>query len=357
MTCRSLLWIAATAVSIGAATSHPSVAVAEPGAGWTVTIDSPAAGAVVESKHLTIHGTVSNGAGVDGVTVTVVPQGLPPQCGPETGPATLAGGGYVIELDVTCNGPYRIEVVADGPSGSATGDQRIVGVAERPPRPATPQTDVTAEGGLQATWTPGDDPDTDGTILMVNFREDRFDPGIGEATLPPSDRNATVAIRALRWGAGGPGTTSISSPESGGTYISPKPLESEPPGDPGPPSDPDPDPRTPQPPVPQGPTSQSPQPTPADATTSTPSTAPSATVPAEPSAEDGPTPRAVVHEAEPSPDTDERALSSAAPAGGMVRTTDDRSTGLVAPLGGLAVILAAVAAITWHRHRNASHGR
>ena len=73
------------------------------------------------------------------MTVTVVPQGLPPQCGPESGPAKVNGQSFAIELDVDCNGPHEIQAVAENAGDTASGDPHTVGVAERPPRAGTTQ--------------------------------------------------------------------------------------------------------------------------------------------------------------------------------------------------------------------------
>jgi hypothetical protein len=241
------------------------------------------------------------------VTVTVVPQGLPPQCGPESGPAVVDGQSFAIELDVGCNGPYEIQVVAESAGDTASGEPHPVGVAEPPPRPAPPRTEVTGDGGLHATWDPGDDPDADGTTLVVDFREDLFGAGIGEAILPPTDRGAAVAVRALRWGAGGPGTT-ISSPESGGTCK----------------------------PTPSG------------------TTPPSTTVPAGPS-EAQPAAATVAAWPEtswrPWSDAEERAVPTATAGRGLVRTSDERPPGRVAPLALALLIITIAAVIAWRSGR------
>ncbi|HEU5152327.1 MAG TPA: hypothetical protein VFU19_17690 [Iamia sp.] len=339
MACRSLLWIAAV-VAVGAAVADPSLAGVEPDAGWTVTVDEPTAEAVVDSKHLVIRGTATNEAGVDGVTVTASPEGLPPACGPATGPATVEDDRYVVELDVGCNGPYRIEVDAEGPAGSATAEPRLVGVAERPPQPGLPVVDVTPEGGLRPTWDAEDAPDATGSILLVDDRQVTFAQGIGEATLPPTDRRAAIAVRTVRWGAGGPGTA-IASPESGWVVIAevtptvPTDLAvpSEPPDDPAPPPEAA---RIPPPPEPS-------------ATTSPPPPTTTTTVPVVP-----PTPVATsaVVARDAAPRSGDRAGAATAPVGGVVRTTDDRSSGLAAPLAvRIALALAAVPVLVWLRHR------
>jgi hypothetical protein len=351
MTCRSLLWIAAAAVSVGGATTTPSLVGAEQDAEWTVAIAAPAAEAVVESKHLTIEGMASDGVGVDGVTVTVVPQGLPPQCGPESGPAVVDGHSFAIEVEVGCNGPYEIQVVAESAGDSASGAPRLVGVAERPSQPAPPGLELTTEGGLRATWDPGSDPDADGTVLMVDFREDLFGRGIGEATLPPTDRRASVAVRALRWGAGGPGTT-ISSPESGGTYIGDSDPEEPDGANEAPPSGP-PEVTPPLPPV-DVPTGATPSPSSGGSTTPPPSiSAPSTTSLA---GRDEAQPRlarvAIWPDSarRPSAGT-ERPPVSTPSADGWVRASDTRTPGVMAPLALALLVICVAARVAWHSRR------
>jgi hypothetical protein len=370
MTCRSLLWITAAAASVGAATSTASIAVAaEAAAGWIITIDEPTT-EVVASKHLLITGSASHeGAVPDGVTVTVVPQGLPPQCGPASGPATMAGDRYTIELDVACNGPHQIQVLAQSPSSTASAGPHAIGVAEPPPRPPAPALQVTGEGGIRATWDPTTGPDADGTILMVNLREDHYPTGTAEATLPPADRRAAIALRSVRWGAGGPGTT-ISSPESDWRQLGDSnPHEPHNPDDtepPPPPPDPDPEPDptpsptpTPPAPAPGKPSSSADPPGPTTDTPTTSTTVPPATLPAGPSEEmaNGAKP-AIVPGSEPdrrpAVDSTERAISTAAPVGGLVRTTENQPLGLVRPLALGLLVITIAAHLTWHLHRSRS---
>jgi hypothetical protein len=352
MTCRSLLWITAAAVSVGAAASTPSIAAAQTDGGWTITIDAPAT-EVVDSKHLRIEGTVSTEAAaptpLENLTVTVVPQGLPGQCSPASGPATLDGDRYAIELDVDCNGPHEIQVAAQGSSA----EPLTIGVAEPPPEPAPPILDLTSEGGLKATWDPTNDPDGAGSILVVNFREDHYAAGIVEAILPPSDRRASVARRALRWGAGGPGTT-VSSRESGGNVIGEsnpnEPNNPEPP----PPSPPEPPAATPLP-TPAGPSSTGPPSANADTTTPIPST-PATTLPAgEEKPPSGALDTALISRSEPdwrpSPHGDERAIESVVAPSGLVHTTDQQPPRLIAPLALALLIITIATHITWQQHR------
>jgi hypothetical protein len=346
MTCRPLLWIAAAAVAVGATTSSPVISAAEPGSGGTIAVDELATG-VSDSKHLIITGTAANQGGApDGVIVTVTPQGLPLQCGAASGPATLDGDRFAIELDVDCNGPHEIQAVAHDAQGSTSSEPLTIGVAEPPPEPAPPDLDVTAEGGLKATWEPTNDPDAAGSILHINFREDHYAAGIVEATLPPADRRASVARRALRWGADGPGTT-VSSPESGWKVIGNAPLEPKPEPE-SPPTEPDPEPPVVTPhPTPGRANTTGPTPNPIDpgtpATSTTSTTLPPATAPAGAPRPELATVTALAPVWEPAglfaSDHSGRAAPTAAPEGGLVRITEKRPPGLVGLVGmGLVAI-------------------
>ena len=149
---------------------------------------------------------------------------------------------------------------------------------------------------------------------------------------------------ALRWGAGGPGTTSISSPESGGTYIGPDPID---PNEP-PPSEPPP--ATPPPPPAAGPSSITPSPKgDGDITPPPTSSAPSTTVSAVPS--EAPPRTAAADPVTSWPEPDQRGVSTA-PAGGLVRTSDERTPAPVAPIAlALLVITIVAAGFAWLSRR------
>ena len=367
MTCRSLLWIAAAAVTVGAVASTPSIAGADPDVGWNVTIDGPATSEVA-TKQLRITGTAAREGLIDvlppeKVSVRVVPQGLPAGCTEATGTADVVEERYELEVGVLCNGRYEIQVVAHaGVFSSGGAATRDLGVAEPAPRPEPPRLEVTGEGGLHASWDPSNELDADGTILMVNFREIRLAPGVVEATLPPSDRRAAVAVRALRWGAGGPGTT-VSSPESGSQVIGE--VNPHTPTNPQPPSTLPPStlpPSTLPPPSPPGPSGTVPSGTTGGGIPTRGTGASSTTLPAGYSEElpFGAPDDAFVPGAEPnrrpSSEAEERAVSSAAPPGGLVRTTEKRSPGLVVPFAlGLLMITMAVH-IAWYLRRSRPSG-
>ena len=367
MTCRSLLWIAAAAVSVGAVASTPSIAGADPDPGWNVTIDEPAT-EVVESKTLRIEGTAANVLlQPDSVTVTLVPQeGMPVECTPEPGTAPVDGGQrYSIELPVLCNGPHQIQVVAhddDLGLGSGQPATRTIGVAERPARPIYPDLDVTDEGGLEVTWLPTSDLDAAGSVLLVNGREITVAHGT-EYILGPADRRASVGVAALRWGADGPNTTTVASPFSAENILpldnSNTPDNIDPP--PSQSTTPDPPAATPSPSTP-GPSGTAPPSTNGSSIPTRGTGAPSTTLPEGYSEElpFGAPDDAFVPGSEsdgrPSSEAEERAVSRAAPVGGLVRTSEKRSPGLVAPFA-LGLLMITIAAhIAWYLRRSRPTG-
>jgi hypothetical protein len=357
MTCRALLWIAVTAATVGAVAATPSVAGGATDEEWDVTIDEPST-VEVETRHVVVTGTAARGDDPVSVSVTVVPQGLPPACGPElTGAATVSGPRYTFEIDVRCNGPHQIQVVAHTDTGLTSGGPvtRDIGVAERPATPSMPELDLTAEGGMVVIWEPTTDVDTAGTVVRINYREMTFGPGITQATFPPSDRRAPFAVRALRWGAGGPGT-SIAGSFSPDVMmaLSPEDLRPEDLPDPDlpPPRDP---PRLTNPPAPDSgtaPPRPTGRPTPSTDTTSTTTLPPDDAVELTFGApEDVLVPRdAPIRRS--SSDAEEEAVSSVSPLGGLVSTADEPSPGLIAPLA-IGVLMITIAThIAWHRRRS-----
>lgn len=368
MTCRSLLWIAAAAVSVGVVASTPSIAGADPDQGWNVTIDEPATSEVV-SKTLRIEGTAANEGLVpvppDSVTVTVAPQGLPETCGSDVvGTAPVERDRYVIEIPVLCNGPHQIRVVAHAGLGISSGGPRVrdVGVIEAPTVPSAPELEESAEGGLMVTWAPTNDLDAAGSVLRVDDREIPVAPGVAALTLPPANRSSIVSVRALRWGAGGPGSTVSSEYSMGNALVMQNPHtpdNTEPP--PSQPTTPDPPAATPTPPPP-GPSGTAPPSADGGAIPTRGTGAPSTTLPEGFSEElpfgapDGAFVPGSEPDRRPSSEGEERAVSRAAPVGGLVTTTEKRSPGLVVPFA-LGLLLFTIAVhIAWYLRRSRPTG-
>ncbi len=366
MTCRPMLWIAASVVAVGALTSTPSVAVGAPDPTWTVTIEPPSGA----SHHLEITGDATRLGleilPVESVTVTAAPLGLPETCGSAadlTTTATVSGGRYATAIDVRCNGPHQIQVVArTGDLTSGDPARADIGVAEPPETPDAPGLDVTSEGGLLATWE-SNDPDSAGSVLQVNFRTISFGPGVTQATLPPSDRTAAVSVQALRWGAGGPNTSTVASEFSMGNLIT-LPPSNNPNTPPDPPDPPDPPSNPPSNPPPGGggPSGTNPPSTTGGGVPTRGTGATSTTLPEGYSEElpFGAPDDAFVPGAEPSrrpsSETEERAVSTSPSVSGLVRTSEKRSPGLVAPFALGLMMITIAAHIAWYLRRSRPSG-
>ncbi|HEU5152226.1 MAG TPA: hypothetical protein VFU19_17175 [Iamia sp.] len=213
--------------------------------GWGLTIDTPAT-EVVASQMLTVAGTAVP-VGVPGgdvqVTVRVVPQGLPPACGPPITHTTPARDGvYAIAIGVHCNGPHRIEVVAHAGASRSEWVTRAIGVAEPPPQPPRPPgIDWPDDGTVEVSWPSTGDIDAAGAILVVGSRALTLGTGTYHVVLPPENRYSAFSMHSIRWGADGPGGATLTSPPSGGVGASTEQRD-QPPREPPP----EPSPTTPQ---------------------------------------------------------------------------------------------------------------
>ncbi|HEU5149512.1 MAG TPA: hypothetical protein VFU19_03390 [Iamia sp.] len=364
MTRRPMLWIAATAVAASTVTAIPSVAGADPAPLWTVTIDAPATDEV-PTRTMTIEGAaewLGLQGSADSVTITVHPVDLPADCGP---PTTWTGpverGRYRVPVDVACNGPHRVEVVAENQWGATSGGPAVreIGVAEPPPTPDAVGLAETPEGGLAVTWGPTTDVDSEGWILKTNDGEIPFGPGVVRTTLPPASRRATVSVRAVRWGADGPSKSTVMSSYSMENRLAgqrPPSTTTEPPQS-----------TDPEPPPSSNPPTTSTRPSgggvPPSSTTSGPTRgtgAPSTTLP-EGYSEELPfgTPDDSFVPGDPGRrpvEAEESAVSSSSPVAGLVRTTEKRSPGLVAPFA-LGLLMITIAAhIAWYLRRSRPTG-
>jgi len=368
MTCRPLLWITASAVVLGAAAWSPAPAGAQ-AAGWTVSIADPGP---IESHAFEVAGSVSYlGGPVESVTVTLVPRfTLPASCGPAPSPTTVAPSGdgtYRAAMEVTCNGPYQVQVVATSkpvlgslvPMSSGEPERQDVGVAEPPEPPLLEWVEASTAGAI-ATWSAAPSPDAAGWIIRVNetVEHQYDDPAATSAELQGDFGSATFDMRALRWGAEGPGTGAIASDVSNEWLLS----EHHPPG-----STPGTTPNSEPPPPPGG--GPSTTPTPPGGATPTPTTG--ARIPTRGQDSQATLPEGYTEElpfgtvddafvpgsSTTVPDTDEeQAFGGTSPSAGLVRTTEKTSPGLVAPFA-LALLMITIAAhIAWYLRRSRSSG-
>ncbi|HEV7720019.1 MAG TPA: hypothetical protein VGO60_01980 [Iamia sp.] len=360
MTCRPLLWTTATAVVLGAAAWSPAPAGAQ-SLEWTVTID---VASEVASHTVVVSGTVTPPLAVgeaSSVDVSLTPKGLPDACGTEPFRTTVAPSGrdYVAPVDVVCNGPYEISVVGRGGLTASNPETQDVGVAE-PPEPPLLEDVELSTGGAVATWSAAPAPDAAGWIIRVNesVEHQYDDPASNSAELSGSFGSATFDMRALSWGAGGPGTDAIASPVSNQLIPAEGPTVTVPSTDPDPPPGTDPT-------LPPGPGTT---PTPPGGSTPTPTTGhvptrgqgSPETLPEGYSEE---LPFGTVDDAfvpgssTTAPNTDEeQAAAGTSPSAGLVRTTEKTSPGLVAPFA-LALLMITIAAhIAWYLRRSKPSG-
>jgi len=361
MTHRPLLWITASAVVLGAAAWSPASAGAA-AAGWTITIADPGA---IESHRFAVTGNIDLAGGdVESVTVTLEPSfALPESCGPAPAPTTVAPSGttYRADVEVTCNGPYEVQVVANGKMllgalavSSGEPETHDVGVAE-PPEPPVLDLVEASPAGAVANWSAAPRPDAAGWIIRVNERDEHQydDPAATSVELAGDFGSATFDMRALSWGAGGPGTGPVESDVSNGwllTDYQPPDTNPEPP-----PTDP--------PPGPGGGPGTTPTPTTPGGGTPTPTTGriPTRGPGSQDTLPEGYTeelPFGTVDDAfvpgssTTRPDADEEQAAGTSPSAGLVRTSERTSPGLVAPFA-LALLLITVAAhIAWYLRRS-----
>jgi hypothetical protein len=362
MTRRPLLWLSALGAALGAVAAVPP-AVGAQNLEWTITVETPA---TVDSHVIEIAGEARIlGGALPGLleaetaTITVVPGSvLPPACAiPEPSRTVdVEGGRYRTAIEVRCNGPHRIEVVAHAKTGDSGAPKRQdVGVAETPAPPLPPSGKGTADGRVHVTWNASPHPDAHGWTLISAVGEDTF--SADQLATDLDTPRSTLALRAVHWGAEGPGGPTIESEMSDFTVsVEYQGKTVDPPIDtsstqPNPPPDPDRPgggatiPAGTDPPSTSGPSrGTGAPPTSADGFSDTLpfGTRPEAFVP-------GSTP------ATEAQDDVEQAAGEAAPAGSF-RTTEKTSPGLVAPFA-LAVMMLTVAAhIAWYLRRSRPGG-
>jgi hypothetical protein len=370
MTRHLLLWITACAVTLGAVTATPAaVGAQEDAAGWNVTIDpmGPEKSDVVDTRRLEITGdaTLVGVIPVENVTVTVVPRPpLPPECGSaRSAMSGVSAGRYAVVIEVVCNGPYEIQAVArSGRFDSGAPTTRTIGVGEIPPPPPdAPISETKPGGGLRLTWPASGDVDSAGWILLVDSTATPLEPDVLSRDVPPGPDSVMLALRSVRWGPGGPGVDTLASGDSRWVLVD---LQTETPN-----TEP-----TPTVPTPTEPPVSTPNPGPGGTTptgTSPPST--NGGTPPPGTGSTAPLPEGYTEElpygvpddafvpedrvAVDSEATD-RDLSAAGttPSAGLVRTSEKRSPGLVAPFA-LALLLFTIAAhITWYLRRSKPTG-
>ncbi len=359
MNCRPLLWSAAAAVVLGvSAASAPAGAADLP---WHVTIDTPTEGTVSGTQLLLVEGDAAYPLfEPESVTITAVPTStvpLPASCGePLSQTVPVEDGRYAAELDVVCNGPYRLEAVArnaGGDSGSPT--TRNIAVAEAPPAPPRPDIDPVTQEQINLTWAPSTDPGASGWVVVMNYDEVLLPIEDLGMAIPTEHTHSPLMMRSVRWGAEGPGGSTIVSPLSNGViwaeYRQPNtpptpPPATEPPATEPPATDPPPPSSTTPPPGTTGDTgpsrgSGSPAPLPDGYTEKLPyGVSDKAFVPGEEH-----------RRAAASSDGTETA-SATSPVAGFVETSEQRSPGLVAPFAIAVLMLTVAAHIGWYLRRS-----
>ncbi|HEX7134578.1 MAG TPA: hypothetical protein VF228_18535 [Iamia sp.] len=361
MTRHPLLWITACAVTMGAATATPMAVGAQAELVWRVTIDPMGEDGVVDTKHLVITGDASFVAGlpVDEVTVTAVPgPSLPAECGTaRSGTSPVSNGRYGVVLDVDCNGPYEIQAVAREGREASPPATLAIGVGEAPAPPALPPgTESLTGGALRVSWPASEDVDADGWIVLVDGVATAVGPEILELDVRGRQDGTMLALKAVRWGPGGPDVDQMASEESPGVIVDPEvdPPDEEPPPPPDtdpPGTDPDPGPNGTTPPAGTSPPSTSGStPTPGTGSTAPPPEGFTEELPYG-APDDAFIPEDRVAVASSETDRDQIAAGTS-PSAGLVRTSEKRSPGLVAPFA-LALLLFTIAAhITWYLRRS-----
>lgn len=366
MTRRPLLWTTALAMVAGVLTWAPAPGGAQELA-WRVTVDAPSAPS--GSHRVVVTGDAVSGVGnypVSEVEVSLTPVGLPESCGTEPARAWVAptDGRYEVEVDVLCNGPYSAQAVAratpllGGPAQSQTSQPTSIGVAEVPAAPDLTAATVTGSA-VRLAWTGTDEPDAAGWVVMVNGADvlQVDDAAATGAALSPDVVGKEVNVKARRWGAGGPGSSPLVSEPSGGRMPVGGTDTSTPPVQP-------PDPSGPPPGASAGPGS-----TPATPPGTSPPTTGGPRVPTRGSGSTSTLPEGYSEEIpygvpdgafEPGSDlsgssrsSDEQSAAGST-AAGLVRTSEERSPGLVAPFA-LGLLMITIAAhIAWYLRRSRS---
>lgn len=359
MTRRSLLWITAVAVALGtvAWSPSPSGAAAVVPLDWTVTID-PYDGAVA-ARDVPVTGTVQAPIGRTPETVKVELVPTFSECGTTPLSSTVEpdGGRYRAVVATRCNGPYEIRVTAEDGFGPSRPTSGSVGVAAAPAQPSPPLADFDGTS-VRTTLPPASDRDAAGWIMIANGTAvATVGPGTPAVDLPAEYSNAALQLKALRWGAEGPGkapVASVASSESQPASSGPRATDPQGSIPDGPPAS--------RPPAPPGAGGGGARPptgtTPPTATTRVPSrgTGSDATLP------DGysdelpygvPDDAFVPGESSSSPSsTDAEETASGTSPAGLVRTSEKRRPGLVAPFALGLMMITIAAHIAWYLRRS-----
>lgn len=353
MTPRPLLWLSALGAALGAVAVVPSPVGAQDD-GWTITIETDD---VAETHEVHVAGDIESALWLidaERATVTVEPGSvLPAACDAEPMAHTVGveDGRYEATISVRCNGPYEIQVVAhdDDLGTSSESRTRQIGVEAKPSAPEKPRREVTATG-IHVSWDASSHPDAVGWVLLTAGGSLAFSVDELETNLGTDLRRSTLALQAVHWGAEGPnGPTTTSDPS---IFLSA--LEDDDATDPPEATE------STDPPSTDGTTATDPSDTSSTSTSNPPgsSTGSDESLPDGYSEElpFGTVDGSFVPGSRPSEAQDDAEQAASSSPAGLVRTTEKREPGLVAPFA-LAVMMLTVAAhIAWYLRRSRTPG-